>query len=169
MISTQYTVATPHGQFQALWDEDEAKPVSYQGDASALAYFRAYMDLQMVVGAAGERLSADTLEPGELYGFCQSREYGVTVTMDPDALAAMLLDDLDDEDGQALVLDGVESPEQELTRLLGQMREYAPEGALVQMAQRVIQLVPLVAFDTEAEEEAAVSLASEILAEVGNE
>ncbi|APQ14650.1 hypothetical protein BJP27_24055 (plasmid) [Pseudomonas oryzihabitans] len=59
-----------------------------------------------------------------------------------------------------------DEPEQELARLLGLMREYAPEGGRIQQAQRVMELIPLVAFDDPHTEDEIVAMASEILAEV---
>lgn len=93
MIATQYTVATPHGQFSALWDEDEAVPVRYAGNAEAQAYFGAYLALKTVSGRNGAVLSMDSLEPADLYGFCQSAEYGVLVLPEFDELVAILGDE----------------------------------------------------------------------------
>jgi hypothetical protein len=59
-----------------------------------------------------------------------------------------------------------EDPEQELARLLGLMREYAPQGGRIQQAQRVMELISQVAFDDPETEDEIVAMASEILAEV---
>lgn len=82
MISTTYIVLTPRGQFLAEWDEDEEIPVQYAGDPVAIAYFYDYMALEMVTGRGGLRLEPGYIEPDELYGFCQSDKYGITVIPD---------------------------------------------------------------------------------------
>lgn len=61
-----------------------------------------------------------------------------------------------------------DEPEQELIRLLGMMREYAPEGGRAQQAQRVMELIPQVIFDDPEREEEIVALATQILEEVGH-
>lgn len=61
-----------------------------------------------------------------------------------------------------------DEPEQELIRLLGLMREYAPEGGRAQQAQRVMELIPQVIFDDPEREEEIVALATQILEEVGH-
>ena len=98
MIQTEQTVITPHGQFVAMWDEDENIPVAYRGDAAALAFFNAYLDQRLVTGRNGLRLAFRNLEPADLVGFCQSREYGITVLEDPaDFIANMALEGEADE------------------------------------------------------------------------
>lgn len=76
---TEQTVFTPVGQFSATWSEDPDDPVAYSGNQSAMDYVRNYIDTQMVTGNLGERLFFDSLEPAELYGFCQSVEWGIQV------------------------------------------------------------------------------------------
>lgn len=88
MISTEQHVLTPLGSFSAMWDEDENVPVTYRGDTSAVEYFRAYLDLNVVSGRGGAVLSFNSLEPADLSGFCQSREFGILVLQDPDDLIA---------------------------------------------------------------------------------
>jgi hypothetical protein len=84
MITTEQTVVTPHGTFVAMWDEDENIPVAYRGNQSAVDYVRSYMALNVVSGRNGAILDLDNLEPADLYGFCQSQEYGIVVIQDPD-------------------------------------------------------------------------------------
>lgn len=79
MITTTYKVATPNGGFEAQWDEDDEIPVQYVGDADAIAAFKAFLDLGAVSGREGALIQFDSLEPADLYGFCQSEKYGITV------------------------------------------------------------------------------------------
>lgn len=88
MIQTEYVVLTPVGKFVAQWDENPDKPVTYAGNATAVAYFRDFLGLARVTGDGGMAIDPDNLEPSELIGFCQSEEYGVLVLPDAeDALA----------------------------------------------------------------------------------
>ena len=79
---TTYQVTTPFGVFQARWPEDEESPVQYEGGADAIAFFRSYLELHPVPGRDGGLVQFDSLEPADLYGFCQSEEYGITVLAD---------------------------------------------------------------------------------------
>ncbi|MFM0608655.1 hypothetical protein PQR05_29415 [Paraburkholderia sediminicola] len=79
MNLTTYNVATPHGAFSANWDEDDEIPVQYEGDPDAIAYFQAYLDLNAVSARGGALVRFETLEPDDLYGFCQSDKYGIAV------------------------------------------------------------------------------------------
>lgn len=88
MIQTEQTVITPHGSFVAMWDDSEDVPVAYRGDQDAVAYFRAYLELNVVSGRNGSVLAFDSLEPADLYGFCQSKEFGILVLQSPEDLLA---------------------------------------------------------------------------------
>lgn len=88
MITTEQTVITPHGSFVAMWDEDESVPVVYRGDQSAVEYVRAYMALKVVTGRGGSVLDLDNLEPADLHGFCQSKEFGILVMQSPEDFIA---------------------------------------------------------------------------------
>jgi hypothetical protein len=79
MIETSYQVMTPHGAFEASWDAAEDSPVRYAGSPDGIAFFRACLDLQSLSGAGGALLQFDALEPADLYGYCQSVKYGITV------------------------------------------------------------------------------------------
>lgn len=98
MIATEYTVLTPHGQFTAMWDENEDVPVVYAGGADAVAYVRAFIELNSVSGPNGALLAFDHLEPEDLYGFCQSREYGIVVLPEPDDMLAMVMEEAQDDE-----------------------------------------------------------------------
>lgn len=93
MIGTRYTVLTPHGEFEALWDEDERVPVQYEGSEQAIAFFKAYMELTSVSGRGGALLNFDNLEPADLYGFCQSDEYSIAVLPEADEAVSMMIDE----------------------------------------------------------------------------
>jgi hypothetical protein len=86
MIGTQYKVLTPHGSFMAQWDENPEIAVQYSGNPDAIAFFRASLNLRSVSGAGGALLSPETLEPADLYGFCQSDEWGIVVMPEFDDL-----------------------------------------------------------------------------------
>lgn len=88
-MSTEYVVLTPTGTFTATWQDGEA-PVVYAGDLAAIELFRRYMKEQMVTGNGGMVLDADRLEPAELYGFCQSEDFGIVVLPDADDMEAIL-------------------------------------------------------------------------------
>lgn len=85
-MTTTYQALTPYGTFQATWGEDEESRVEYTGSADAIAYFRDYLELQSLSGIGGALIRFDTLEPAELYGFCQSEEHGITVLPTEDDL-----------------------------------------------------------------------------------
>lgn len=93
MIQTEQTVVTPCGPFIAMWDDNEDVPVSYRGDADAVEYFKTYLALNVVSGRGGAILEFASLEPADLYGFCQSREYGIMVLPSADDLISSAADD----------------------------------------------------------------------------
>lgn len=92
MIATEYTVYTPPGRFVAQWDDDEDAQVKYAGNPEAIAYFRRFMEVALVTGHGGILLSADSLDPADLVGFCQSEDYGITVLPDADDALALALE-----------------------------------------------------------------------------
>lgn len=59
-----------------------------------------------------------------------------------------------------------EDPKAELNTLLHDLRQYAPDGERVRMAQRLVELISQVVFDSQEEEEAAVAVAAQVLEEV---
>ena len=83
-MTTIYKAVTPFGEFQAEWGEDEESRVEYSGNAEAIAFFKAFLDLNSLSGFGGALIQFDTLEPADLYGFCQSEKAGISVipTMD---------------------------------------------------------------------------------------
>lgn len=91
MIATTYRVVTPHGGFEAHWDESDEIQVKYDGSYDAIAYFRYFLELTPVSGINGARIQFDTLQPADLIGFCNLPENGIAVmeTMDDtmDAIA----------------------------------------------------------------------------------
>lgn len=98
MISTKYTVITPVGWFEAIWDDDEDVPVRYEGGQEAQEYFRAYLALNLISGRNGALLRMERMEPVDLYGFCQSEEYSITVMPDFDGLVAIMAARHEDEE-----------------------------------------------------------------------
>lgn len=108
MMATQYNVATPYGTFLAQWGEDEESPVAYSGDDGAISHFKAYLELNSVSGRGGALVRFDSLEPDDLYGFCQSEKYGIIVAPSADDL----MDDLENEEQKmSVVLDAVSDAE----------------------------------------------------------
>jgi hypothetical protein len=108
-MTTIYKALTPYGAFQATWGEDEESPVEYTGSADAIAYFRDFLALQSLSGLGGALIQFDTLEPAELYGFCQSEKHGISVLPTEDDL----MDELEqDEMTTTPVLDAVGSAEE---------------------------------------------------------
>lgn len=85
-MSTIYQALTPYGAFQATWGDDEESRVEYTGSADAIAYFKAFLDLNSISGAGGALLQFDSLEPADLYGFCQSEQHGISVLPTEDDL-----------------------------------------------------------------------------------
>lgn len=75
-------VITPCGSFTATWPDDEEARVRYSGSLDGIEYFKNFMQMSPVIGEGGRRLAFETLEPGDLRGFCQSEEYGITVEQD---------------------------------------------------------------------------------------
>jgi hypothetical protein len=88
-ITTVYRVLTPHGGFEAQWDEDEEIPVAYVGDESAIAFFKSFLDLNPISARGGSLVQFAALQPGDM-AFCQNAQYGIKV-IEP-------LDDLIDDD-----------------------------------------------------------------------
>lgn len=78
-MTTNYTVLTPYGTFDATWREDEDVLVQYSGNQEAIDFFKDFLDVEMVTGAGGRRLNFNSLEPSDMYGFCQSEKYGIVV------------------------------------------------------------------------------------------
>lgn len=76
---TNYTVLTPYGAFDAVWSEDADEPVQYSGHQEAMDFFKNFLDIDMVTGAGGRRLNFNSLEPSDMYDFCQSEKYGIVV------------------------------------------------------------------------------------------
>lgn len=64
---------------QAEWNNDEESRVEYSGSADAIAYFKDSLALNSISGAGGALIRFDTLEPSDLYGFCQSEKAGISV------------------------------------------------------------------------------------------
>jgi|GEM_PF-2831454 len=85
-MTTMYQAITPYGAFQATWGDDEESRVEYTGSADAIAYFKAFLDLNSISGAGGALLQFDALEPADLYGFCQSEQHGISVLPTEDDL-----------------------------------------------------------------------------------
>lgn len=165
MITTQYTVITPCGMFLASWDEDESVPVSYSGSREAAEYFQAFMELKMLSGRNGGLLRFDNLEPGDLYGFCQSEEFGVSVLPEGSDMVAFMGEEQDNLAGVPLMLDAVtytDPARAELDTLLAELPRC--EGQLrLQKAQRLVELIPQVVFDTLEDENTAIAAAADIL------
>jgi hypothetical protein len=165
MITTQYTVVTPYGAFIANWDEDESIPVTYSGSREALDYFEAFIGLKMVSGRNGGLLRFDNLEPADLYGFCQSEEYGVSVIPEAPDMLSLLDDEQGDQADGPLMLDAAtytDPARAELDTLLDELPRC--QGALrLQKAQRLVELIPQVVFDTLEDENTAIAAAADIL------
>jgi hypothetical protein len=107
-MSVIYKAVTPYGAFQAEWGDDEDSRVVYSGSPDAIEFFRAYLDLNVVTGRGGAIVQFDKLEPADLYGFCQSKEYGISVIPNEDDL----LDEMEENNMSATsVFDAVGSVE----------------------------------------------------------
>lgn len=155
MIGTQYTVATPYGTFTAMWDEDESKPVVYAGSDSAMAFFRAYFDLTSRTGREGSLLSLDSLEPDDLYGFCQSPEFGILVLPEASDMLSLLMEEQQDEASETAVLDGIAREEARgLLTVLNTSGD--PTGEL---RQQLADLMPRIAFASEDDRDAYIEAA----------
>lgn len=89
-MTTTYRTITPFGAFQAEWSDDEDSRVQCTGSADAIAYFKDYLALNSISGAGGALIRFDTLEPADLYGFCQSEKAGITVIPTLDDLISEL-------------------------------------------------------------------------------
>lgn len=92
---TTYKAVTPAGAFQAAWsDDDDDSRVEYSGNPEAIAYFRDFLGLNSISGQGGALVQFDELQPADLYGFCQSEKYGISVIPNEDDL----LDELESSD-----------------------------------------------------------------------
>lgn len=91
MIATRYLVVTPEGAFEAQWDDDELVPVQMVGSPAAIEHLEHFLQLRMITGRRGQRLSIASIEPDDLLGFCQSVEFGIRVLPDPSEVGAQLL------------------------------------------------------------------------------
>ncbi len=116
-MSTIYKALTPYGAFQAEWADDEDSRVEYTGSADAIAYFKAFLDLNSISGFGGALIQFDTLEPADLYGFCQSEKHGITVLpteddlrdeLEQDEMEMTLMDAVSPAEAFALVADGAQ-------------------------------------------------------------
>ena len=96
-MNTTYRAVTPFGAFQAEWGDEEESRVEYTGSADAIAYFKDYLALNSISGVGGALIRFDTLEPADLYGFCQSEKAGISVipTLDD------LMSEFEEEDRSA--------------------------------------------------------------------
>lgn len=83
---TCYMVFTPVGVFTASWSEDPEESVIYEGSEAGLDYLRCYLQDRMVTGNLGRRLFVEGLEPNDLIGFCESKDYGISVVVDFETL-----------------------------------------------------------------------------------
>lgn len=118
MTATSYKVMTPHGGFEAQWAEDEETPVQYVGNEDAIAFFKAFLDLNSISGPGGALVKFEFLEPADLYGFCQSAEYGITVLPTKDDIQESIeeedmdmtpvMDAVDDSQAFALIGEGAQ-------------------------------------------------------------
>ena len=108
-MTTTYTAVTPFGAFQAEWSDDEESRVQYSGSADAIAYFKDYLALNSISGVGGALIRFETLEPADLYGFCQSEKAGISVNPTLDDL----LDELEERECSAALPsnDGVSDSE----------------------------------------------------------
>ncbi|MEJ7804423.1 MAG: hypothetical protein WKG03_00665 [Telluria sp.] len=114
-MTTLYKAVTPFGAFQATWGEDEDSRVEYTGNAAAIAYFRDYLGLNSISGLGGALIQFDTLEPAELYGFCQSEQHGISVIPTEDDL----MDELESDEMNVTPLMDAVSPA-EVFELIGE-------------------------------------------------
>lgn len=170
MITTQYTVTTPYGTFVAMWDENEEIPVVYSGNEEAVAFFKSFLALKTITGQHGSILTFEDMEPADLYGFCQFREYGILVFPEVDDLlsirAEATADSAEPLEQPQLFLDSVgitDDPKDELLSLLEALQQPGEGPERVAMAQRLVELIPQVVFDTPEQEEAAVTTAASVL------
>lgn len=92
-MTTEYKAITPYGAFQASWGDADDSRVEYTGSADAIAYFKAYLDLNSVSGVGGALIQFDYLEPADFYGFCTSDKYAISVLPTDDDL----MDSFEDE------------------------------------------------------------------------
>lgn len=114
-MTTIYQAMTPFGAFQAAWGEDEESRVEYSGSAEAIAFFKAFLDLNSLSGFGGALIQFDTLEPGDFYGFCQSEKHGISVIPTEDDLK----DELDNDEMNVTPLMDAVSPA-EVSELIGE-------------------------------------------------
>lgn len=105
-MSTEYTVATPLGLFVVTWPEEEDAQPRYSGGYEAIEFFKEYLSLEQVTGRGGSLLTLEGMEPADLYGFCESKEYGIQVMPELDDVLAEMLEAVD-QVGAEEVLDSV--------------------------------------------------------------
>ncbi len=103
---TTYQVITPSGVFEAVWGEDPM-PIEYRGNEAAILHFKNFLALDSVSGFHGILLNADTLQPDELYLFCQPTGRGIIVMPALDDLLDYERDELNQHYSNT-VLDSVE-------------------------------------------------------------
>ncbi|MFA5920125.1 MAG: hypothetical protein WC856_02390 [Methylococcaceae bacterium] len=102
IYESTYKVITPSGVFDAVWGEYPL-PVEYHGNPAAIQHFKNFLALNHVSGEHGILLNEKTLEPNELYGFCQPTGSGITVIPPLDDLIAYAREDreLDQQDDES--------------------------------------------------------------------
>lgn len=148
-------VITPFGSFSAHWPEDAELPVAFTGVFGAIAYFRNYLETQVISGEGGKRVLFDYLQPGELRGFCDSEEFGIVVEQSGD--------DLPEEEGtKVATLDSVsDDPATEAMEIIDQLN--SGEGDRTDLCNRLAFLLPQVEFYNADEEEAFQEAAAQAM------
>lgn len=148
-------VITPCGSFQAHWPEDDDLPAAFTGVFGAIAYFRNYLETELVSGLAGKRIEFDTLQPGELRGFCESEAFGIIVEQEIDEF-------VEDEGAPVVALDSAsDDPASEAMEIIDQLN--AGEGDRDELCNRLAFLLPQVEFADDDEYEAFQEAAAQAM------
>ena len=113
-MTAEYTILTPAGMVTASWGDDEDSRVVYTGSDDGLSFFREFMAVARVSGRGGIPLYWDSLEPFDLYAYCQSAEYGILVFPDPESMIAILDEQL---------MEGNESEQERLRQAIAEATE----------------------------------------------
>lgn len=102
MTETIYQVLTPAGAFQVAFGDDETPITEYRGDELAIQFFKNWLLISQASGQDGWRISADSLDPSDLYGFCQPPGSGITVLPPFEDLVSYVLDQPDEQEPETM-------------------------------------------------------------------
>lgn len=123
-----YKVITPAGVFEVAFGDEDDPFTEFMGDDLAIRWFKSWISGNSISNHDGYAIDAGSLEPSDLYYFCQPPGSGITVIPPMDDLVSYALDDQPEEqepeDMTTAILDAATGREAlQLAKELKQIRE----------------------------------------------